>query len=102
MIFDLPHFQAPMYMNGMTARRSDLRDLPSWPRGLSAEQAAAYVGVSVPTFLTEVKVGRWPAGQRRGARVVWDRRAIDLYFDRLSKFEDHEDLTEEAALARLQ
>jgi hypothetical protein len=57
------------------------------PRFLSVCQAAAYVGVSVDTFLGEVALGWWPAALRRGAkgrRVTWDRLALDAAADRHS------------------
>jgi hypothetical protein len=48
----------------MTARRTGIANLPHCPRGLSLEQAAAYVGVTVPTAL--------PSGSRRGSPMVSD------------------------------
>lgn len=70
----------------MPARRSDLADLPDWPRGLSREQAAAYVGLSVNTFEAlvqkEVKAGRLIAPLQFGRRTIYDRRAIDRWLDR--------------------
>ncbi len=60
---------------------------PHWPRGLSEEQAASYVGVSVTTFRDEIKKGMWPKGERRGpkgGRVVWDKAAIDLAWNERS------------------
>lgn len=68
----------------MAARRTDLADLPNWPRLLSREQAAAYVGVSAGTFDKEVSDGIWPAGERRGSRVLWDRALIDRKQDERS------------------
>jgi hypothetical protein len=88
----------------MTARRTDLEGLPDWPRGLSGEQAAAYVGVSLPTFLAEVAHGKWPDGERRGpkgTRVVWDRKALDISYDRASRLDLSHGPDEQAALARL-
>lgn len=88
----------------MTARRADLEGLPNWPRGLSAEQAAAYVGVSLPTFLAEVAQGRWPEGERRGpkgTRIVWDRKALDMKYDRASGLDLGDGPDEQEALARL-
>ncbi|HEX7051757.1 MAG TPA: hypothetical protein VF188_16245 [Longimicrobiales bacterium] len=83
----------------MTARRPKPSDLPGWPRGLSAELAAAYVGVSVNTFLDQVEKGVWPKpkrikgglaanddGKTRGGRLIWDRAEIDARFDDLSGF----------------
>lgn len=68
----------------MAARRADLADLPYWPRMLSREQAAAYVGVSAGTFEKEVADGVWPGGERRGARVLWDRALLDRTQDERS------------------
>jgi predicted DNA-binding transcriptional regulator AlpA len=50
------------------------------PRGLSREQAAAYVGVSPSLFDTLVKDGRMPAPKRINARTVWDRLQLDAAF----------------------
>jgi hypothetical protein len=61
----------------MTKRRADLGDLPDWPRGLSLPEAARYVGVSPETFLRHVKV----APRKIGSRRIWDRRAVDVWFD---------------------
>lgn len=68
----------------MTAQKSDMAALPNWPRCLSREQAAAYVGVSPGTFDKEVAAGLWPPGQVRGRRVLWDRRLIDRAQDERS------------------
>ena len=68
----------------MTARISDIKDCPTWPRGLSEEQAATYLGVSVGTFRAEVTAGIWPPADRRGLdgrRKVWDRTLLDQAFD---------------------
>lgn len=50
------------------------------PRGLSHEQAAAYIGVSVTLFTTMVDDGRMPAAKRLNGRKVWDRLALDRAF----------------------
>lgn len=74
----------------MAARIADIKDCPNWPRGLSEEQAAAYVGVSVGTFRSEVAAGIWPPPDRRGPdgkRKVWDRTLLDRAFDRRSSIE---------------
>ena len=71
----------------MTARRQDLADLPYWPRWMSREQAASYVGVSPNVFDAEVKAGVWPKPQPRGARkskrprLTWDKRLLDRSSD---------------------
>lgn len=60
----------------------------SWPRGLNADLAAAYVGVSRTKFLEEVDTGIWPKGERRGGRVIWDRVKLDKAWDRLEESGD--------------
>ncbi len=69
------------------------------PRGLSAEDAAAYVGVCKGKFLEEVKAGIWPPGDKRKGRVIWDKVLIDRAFDRRSGLDKNEG--EEAALRAL-
>jgi predicted DNA-binding transcriptional regulator AlpA len=54
------------------------------PRGLSHEQAAAYVGVSVSLFDEMVKDGRMPKPTRINSRTVWDRFKLDEAFARLA------------------
>lgn len=59
------------------------RALPHWPRLLSVEQAASYVGISKTTFLNGV--GRaWPKSIRHGKRVLWDRTRLDRTVDAMS------------------
>jgi predicted DNA-binding transcriptional regulator AlpA len=53
------------------------------PRGLSREQAAAYVGVSASLFDMLVKDGRMPGPKRINARAVWDRIELDEAFTAL-------------------
>lgn len=71
----------------MTAARRDLAELPYWPRYLSREQAAAYVGVSPNVFDGEVQAGIWPKPEKRGRhtsrrpRLTWDRRLLDRSSD---------------------
>jgi predicted DNA-binding transcriptional regulator AlpA len=50
------------------------------PRGLSREQAAAYVGVSPSLFDILVKDGRMPGPKRINARTIWDRLQLDAAF----------------------
>ena len=64
----------------MTARR--LRP-PIAPRGLSREQAAAYVGVSPNLFDAMIADGRMPRPKTVNSRRIWDLHALDEYFDRL-------------------
>lgn len=68
-------------------RRFQPGDLPYWPRWLSREQAAAFVGVSPNLFDHEVKAGIWPRPVRRGSkggRNTWDRNALEEASDKLS------------------
>lgn len=58
------------------------RELPV-RRGLSREQAAAYIGVGVTKFDEMVADGRMPPPKRIDARKVWDIRELDSAFDAL-------------------
>ena len=73
------------------------RSRPGWPRLLSREEAAEYVGVSATQFDKEVAAGVWPRPLDKETirrvlsireydcrRLRWDRRALDLAVDRLS------------------
>jgi hypothetical protein len=62
-----------------TSRRRSTADLPGWPRLLSRELAAAYVGVSVP-FLKVL--GAQPIRVR--SRILYDRAALDVLADRIA------------------
>lgn len=62
----------------MAAAVADLQHLPNWPRLLSPDQAAAYCGVSAPTFAAWCPV----EPLRLGKRVLYDRRKIDLWLDK--------------------
>jgi hypothetical protein len=77
----------------VTSKRPDIGTLPYWPRCLSRDQAAAYVGVSPNIFDMEVATGQWPVGDARGAkggRLTWDRFALDRRLDaRLGSEEDY-------------
>ena len=53
------------------------------PRGLSREEAAAYIGVSPSLFDILVKDGRMPGPKRINSRVVWDRLKLDVAFEAL-------------------
>jgi predicted DNA-binding transcriptional regulator AlpA len=57
------------------------------PRGLSREQAAAYVGISPSLFDMLVKDRRMPAPKRINARTVWDRVQVDEAFAALPSSE---------------
>ena len=82
--------RAGKFGGGMT-KRIVLSDLPFWPRLLSREEAARYVGVSPAVFEGEVKQGVWPPALRRGARQgrqTWDRLALDRAADQASGLSD--------------
>src|SRR3974390_2015574 len=70
---------------GGTSARPRGQALPSSlsPRGLSREQAAAYIGVSPSMFDLLVRDGRMPLPKRINARTVWDRHRLDEKFDAL-------------------
>ena len=76
--------------------RTDRIPLGAWPRGLSAEQAAAYAGVSPNKFHAEVDKGLWPGPETRGGRKIWDRHQIDDAWDRRRKSEAEDDPLMEA------
>src|SRR6478736_210041 len=61
--------------------RSLPQSLP--PRGLSREQAAAYVGISPSLFDALVKDGRMPVPKRINSRTIWDRLQLDEAFTAL-------------------
>lgn len=61
--------------------------MPDWPRYLTREQAAIYLGVGKDTFTDEVTAGFWPHGRARGGRggkLTWDRKLLDLEADRFA------------------
>jgi hypothetical protein len=53
------------------------------PRGLSRDQAAAYVGVGVTKFNEMVADGRMPPPKHVDGRVIWDRYLLDQSFEAL-------------------
>jgi hypothetical protein len=64
------------------AARADLVRLGIAPRGLSLQQAAAYVGLCPRAFAREVSCGRFPPPlQLNSKRRIWDRKALDRAFD---------------------
>lgn len=54
--------------------------LPDWPRLMSVELAASYLGVSASTFRT------WGVApvEAPGRRVLYDKRSLDIFADRLA------------------
>jgi predicted DNA-binding transcriptional regulator AlpA len=65
------------------AQEAHVLPTPLPRRGLSREQAAAYVGVGLTKFDAMVEDGRMPKPKRVDRRKVWDIRALDLAFDDL-------------------
>lgn len=65
----------------MVAKRSDMADLPDWPRMLSADQAAAYCGMSDEHLRRHCPVGPLEFGKRR----LYDRRRIDQWLDDMAR-----------------
>lgn len=61
----------------------DVRRTTQPRRGLSREEAAVYIGVSVRKFDEMVGDGRMPRAKVIDARRVWDIWALDLAFDAL-------------------
>jgi len=64
----------------MVAKVADLAPLPNWPRLMSPDQAAAYLGMSPETMRRYIPVEPTPYGKR----VLYDRAAIDKYLDDLN------------------
>ena len=52
-------------------------------RGLSRDEAAAYIGISPTKFDEMVADGRMPTPKRIDARRVWDVHQLDSFFDKL-------------------
>jgi hypothetical protein len=67
----------------MTRALSQSRTLPR--RGLSRDEAAAYLGVSPSTFDTLRDAGKVEPPRLIGARKLWDIRELDLAFDALPR-----------------
>ena len=55
------------------------------PRGLRAEPAAAYCGLTISKFEARVRIGDLPKPLPFGRPHVWDRHALDQALDRLSR-----------------
>lgn len=62
-----------------------LRPMPHWPRLMSEEMAASYLGISKTNFRERWNGKReFPQPHRIGSRVLWDRQLLDRYVDALS------------------
>ena len=53
------------------------------PRGLSADEAARYVGIGRTKFEELVASRKMPRPKRVGARVIYDRFEVDAHFSDL-------------------
>jgi predicted DNA-binding transcriptional regulator AlpA len=53
------------------------------PRGLSRDEAAAYLGIGPTLFDDLVKEGRMPPARRLKGAVRWDRLALDQAFEKM-------------------
>ena len=60
--------------------RARLDPVQLLPRGLSAEEAARYIGVGQTKFQELVERGIMPRGKKIDGRVVFDRDALDAAF----------------------
>lgn len=56
-------------------------------RGLPRDMAAEYLGMSVAKFDQHVRAGTLPPALPLGRPAVWDRKALDAAYDKLSGFE---------------
>jgi len=82
----------------MVKARADVLPSSLPPRGLSREQAAAYIGVSATLFDEMVADCRMPGPKTVNSRRLWDRQRLDIAFDALpDKAERNEWDDEEAA-----
>ena len=61
-------------------RPADILPASLAPRGLSREQAAAYIGVGASLFDMMVKDGSMPGPKRYHTRTFWDRASLDEAF----------------------
>jgi len=61
------------------------------PRGLSRDDAAAYVGIGTTLFDRLVATGKMPKCVRLDGRILWDRRQLDRTMDGLFEETDEND-----------
>jgi len=63
-----------------------MKQTTAWPRGLSRDLAATYLGISRSSFQKLVDAGTMPRGKRiTKGRVVWDREELDHHFDHIEE-----------------
>jgi predicted DNA-binding transcriptional regulator AlpA len=61
------------------------------PRGMRADRAAAYLGLSTSKFLDLVKEGRMPKPVHIDGVTSWDRFELDAAYDEFLQQRDEED-----------
>jgi predicted DNA-binding transcriptional regulator AlpA len=64
---------------------------PIEPRGLSRGAAAAYLGIGTTLFDELVEKGEMPKSGKLSGRVVWDRRALDKFFEKIFELPPEDD-----------
>lgn len=70
---------------GTGMKLEPIHALPFWPRLLSEDMAAAYLGISKSNFHERWSAAKeLPQPHRIGSRVLWDRLLLDRYVDALS------------------
>ena len=88
----------------MAKRKADARErlvrAGIVPRGMSVDEAAAYVGMSTNRFKRLVQEGRYPGPMPGTSGRVWDRKAIDAAIDGAKVQRNDDDI--EAALGKIQ
>jgi len=57
---------------------------PPTPRLLGAPMAAAYLGISPRAFEQRWRASKLPAPHRLGRRLLWDRKLLDKFVDKIS------------------
>lgn len=57
---------------------------PPIPRLLGSDMAAAYLGISERLFDQVRTLPNFPRSIKFGRRTLWDRKALDVFVDRLS------------------
>jgi predicted DNA-binding transcriptional regulator AlpA len=70
---------------GLNTVTPNLTHATPWPRGLSREMAAAYVGIGTTFFDLKVAEGVLPKPFKLGVRSLWDIRKLDAAFDLLDE-----------------
>lgn len=67
---------------GMTSTAA-IAKMPTWPRRMQEDMAAAYYGVSLSKFRSGVRKGYYPTGLKDGGNVLWYIEDLDSSLDNL-------------------